>query len=70
MDEVMENIPSGEREIGADFNGNVGEGNQGDEGVMGRFGGQCGAGSASAIGFEPILVCSGDGQNDRGHQTQ
>ncbi|KAK3543486.1 hypothetical protein QTP70_023211, partial [Hemibagrus guttatus] len=39
LDEVMESIPTGERVvIGADFNGNVGEGNTGDEEVMGKFG--------------------------------
>ncbi|MCJ8749465.1 hypothetical protein PDJAM_G00176560 [Pangasius djambal] len=39
LDEVIENIPTGERVvIGADFNGHVGEGNTGDEQVMGRFG--------------------------------
>ncbi|KAK3531808.1 hypothetical protein QTP70_029724, partial [Hemibagrus guttatus] len=39
LDEVMESIPTGERvAIGADFNGHVGEGNRGDEGVMGKFG--------------------------------
>ncbi|KAK3523061.1 hypothetical protein QTP86_012663 [Hemibagrus guttatus] len=39
LDEVMENIPMGERVvIGADFNGHVGEGNTGDEEVMGKFG--------------------------------
>ncbi|KAK3521104.1 hypothetical protein QTP86_001893 [Hemibagrus guttatus] len=37
--EVMESIPTGERVvIGADFNGHVGEGNTGDEEVMGKFG--------------------------------
>ncbi|KAK3571137.1 hypothetical protein QTP86_003098 [Hemibagrus guttatus] len=36
---VMESIPTGERVvIGADFNGHVGEGNTGDEEVMGKFG--------------------------------
>ncbi|KAK3522384.1 hypothetical protein QTP86_008918 [Hemibagrus guttatus] len=39
LDEVMESIPTGERVvIGADFNGHVGEGNTGDEEVMGNFG--------------------------------
>ncbi|KAK3527512.1 hypothetical protein QTP86_024294, partial [Hemibagrus guttatus] len=39
LDEVMESIPTGERVvIGADFNGHVGEGNRGDEDVMGKFG--------------------------------
>ncbi|KAK3512202.1 hypothetical protein QTP70_000470 [Hemibagrus guttatus] len=39
LDEVMESIPTGERVvIGADFNGHVGEGNTGDEEVMGEFG--------------------------------
>ncbi|KAK3560210.1 hypothetical protein QTP86_000773 [Hemibagrus guttatus] len=39
LDEVMESIPTGERVvIGADFNGHVGEGNTGDETVMGKFG--------------------------------
>ncbi|KAK3544885.1 hypothetical protein QTP86_027580, partial [Hemibagrus guttatus] len=39
LDEVMESIPTGERVvIGADFNGHVGEGNTGDEEVMGKFG--------------------------------
>ncbi|KAK3517402.1 hypothetical protein QTP70_008930 [Hemibagrus guttatus] len=39
LDEVMESIPTGERVvIGADFNGHVGEGNRGDEVVMGKFG--------------------------------
>ncbi|KAK3572550.1 hypothetical protein QTP86_000444 [Hemibagrus guttatus] len=35
----MESIPTGERVvIGVDFNGHVGEGNTGDEEVMGKFG--------------------------------
>ncbi|KAK3545979.1 hypothetical protein QTP70_018415, partial [Hemibagrus guttatus] len=39
LDEVMESIPTGERVvIGADFNGHFGEGNTGDEEVMGKFG--------------------------------
>ncbi|KAK3572661.1 hypothetical protein QTP86_001625 [Hemibagrus guttatus] len=39
LDEVMESIHTGERVvIGADFNGHVGEGNTGDEEVMGKFG--------------------------------
>ncbi|KAK3514992.1 hypothetical protein QTP70_003265 [Hemibagrus guttatus] len=39
LDEVMESVPTGERVvIGADFNGHVGEGNTGDEEVMGKFG--------------------------------
>ncbi|KAK3518224.1 hypothetical protein QTP70_033929, partial [Hemibagrus guttatus] len=39
LDEVMESIPTGERVvIGEDFNGHVGEGNTGDEEVMGKFG--------------------------------
>ncbi|KAK3517204.1 hypothetical protein QTP70_001065, partial [Hemibagrus guttatus] len=39
LDEVMESIPAGERVvIGTDFNGHVGEGNRGDEEVMGKFG--------------------------------
>ncbi|KAK3530300.1 hypothetical protein QTP86_023925, partial [Hemibagrus guttatus] len=39
LDEVMERIPTGGRVvIGVDFNGHVGEGNTGDEEVMGKFG--------------------------------
>ncbi|KAK3513085.1 hypothetical protein QTP70_000977 [Hemibagrus guttatus] len=39
LDEVMESIPTGERVvIGLDFNRHVGEGNRGDEEVMGKFG--------------------------------
>ncbi|KAK3542063.1 hypothetical protein QTP86_011366 [Hemibagrus guttatus] len=39
LDEVMESIPTGERVVmGADFNEHVGEGNTGDEEVMGKFG--------------------------------
>ncbi|MCJ8736042.1 hypothetical protein PDJAM_G00254280 [Pangasius djambal] len=38
-DEVIESNPTGERVvIGADFNRHVGEGNRGDEEVMGKFG--------------------------------
>ncbi|KAK3568239.1 hypothetical protein QTP86_002003 [Hemibagrus guttatus] len=39
LDEVMESIPTSERVvIGVDSNGHVGEGNTGDEEVMGKFG--------------------------------
>ncbi|MDJ0933710.1 MAG: endonuclease/exonuclease/phosphatase family protein [Breoghania sp.] len=39
LDEVVETIPRQERVVvGADFNGHVGEGNRGDEAVMGRHG--------------------------------
>ncbi|MCJ8736302.1 hypothetical protein PDJAM_G00258210 [Pangasius djambal] len=39
LDEVIESIPTGERVvIGADFNGHVGDGNTGDEEMMGKFG--------------------------------
>ncbi|KAK3552760.1 hypothetical protein QTP86_022345, partial [Hemibagrus guttatus] len=39
LDEVMESIPMGERVvIGTDFNVHLGEGNTGDEEVMGKFG--------------------------------
>ena len=38
LDEVVESIPKEERlVIGADFNGHVGEGNRGDENVIGRY---------------------------------
>ncbi|KAK3530556.1 hypothetical protein QTP86_027923 [Hemibagrus guttatus] len=38
LDEVIESIPTGERlVIGTNFNGHVGEGNTGDEEVMGKF---------------------------------
>ena len=39
LDDVVESIPREERVvIGADSNGHVGEGNRGDENVMGRYG--------------------------------
>ena len=39
LDDVVESIPKEERVvIGADLNGHVGEGNRGDENVMGRYG--------------------------------
>ncbi|XP_063848253.1 uncharacterized protein LOC135093208 [Scylla paramamosain] len=39
VEEVIQNIPREERiVIGAGFNGHIGEGNNGDEDVMGRYG--------------------------------
>lgn len=39
MAEVVEGVPADERlVIGADFNGHVGEGNRGEEDVLGEFG--------------------------------
>lgn len=37
IDEVIQSIPRGERVV-IDFNGHAGEGNKGDENLMGRFG--------------------------------
>ena len=39
LDDVVESIPKEERVvIGADFNRHVGEGNRGNENIMGRYG--------------------------------
>ena len=39
LDEVVESMPKEERVvIGADFNGHVGEGNRGNENIIGRYG--------------------------------